>query len=209
MVEEKEDASVIAEETYDNDHHHLFYVRHGERVDHAKHLKIEYPIKYDPPLTPLGVQQATETGRFFKEYLKTHKFDDIVIECSPFIRTMMTGAAIAKEIGFSQITVNHHFCEWMSDNFFDWNHLPELMVRNPDIYPKENIIKEYLGGIGYVDEDKGYEESLTYYPESKDNCYDRNQRLIQHVCEGYEGSKDKRVLHIIVTHGYHVESMGI
>ena len=35
---------------------HLFYIRHGERADHAKHLNIEYPVKKDPPLTPLGVQ---------------------------------------------------------------------------------------------------------------------------------------------------------
>ncbi len=50
-------------------HHHIFYVRHGERADHAKHLKIEYPLAFDPPLTPLGVKQATETGLFFQQYL--------------------------------------------------------------------------------------------------------------------------------------------
>ena len=54
-MEEREDASVIAEEDYTSSHH-LFFVRHGERADHAKHLKIEYPVKYDPPLTPLGVE---------------------------------------------------------------------------------------------------------------------------------------------------------
>jgi hypothetical protein len=48
-----------------HEHHHLFFVRHGERADHAPHLKIEYPNRYDPPLTPLGVQQALETGAFF------------------------------------------------------------------------------------------------------------------------------------------------
>ena len=94
----REDASVIAEEDYGK-YHHLFFVRHGERADHAKHLKIEYPVKYDPPLTPLGVQQASETGKFFVEYLKTHKFDQVVIESSPFIRTMMTASAIARELG--------------------------------------------------------------------------------------------------------------
>ena len=40
-----------------DDHlHHIFFIRHGERADHAKHLKIEYPNRYDPPLTPLGVK---------------------------------------------------------------------------------------------------------------------------------------------------------
>lgn len=40
----------------EQDNVHIFFIRHGERADHAKHLNIEYPVKNDPFLTPLGVQ---------------------------------------------------------------------------------------------------------------------------------------------------------
>ena len=142
---------------------HLFYIRHGERADHAKHLNIEYPVKTDPPLTPLGVQQATETGYFFKKYLTTHKFDEVKIECSPYIRTMMTGAAIARVLEIPVLTINHGFCEWMSEMFFDENILPKLMTRTT---PRDVIVRDYLEGVEYVDEDIGFEEAMSYYPES-------------------------------------------
>jgi hypothetical protein len=122
---------------------------------------------------------------------------------------MMTASRIAKELNVPLLKVNHHFCEWMSEKFFDRNHLEDLMIRRPDLYPKEMIIKEYLAGIDYVDEDVGFEESLTYYPESREKFSERNERLMRKICEHYsENHKDKKFLHIIVTHGYHVEVMG-
>jgi broad specificity phosphatase PhoE len=42
---------------------------------------------------------AIETGQFIREYLKDKDVDEIIIESSPFIRTMTTAAYIAKEIG--------------------------------------------------------------------------------------------------------------
>jgi broad specificity phosphatase PhoE len=39
---EEESAKVVGEADFG--HHHIFFVRHGERADHAKHLKIEYPF---------------------------------------------------------------------------------------------------------------------------------------------------------------------
>ncbi len=98
----------------------------------------------------------------------------------------------------------------MSEKFFDWNHLPELMIRRSDLYPKEDIVKNYLGGIDFFDSSNGYEESLTYYPESREACYERNRSLVNRMCESYSQVDDgKRVLHIIVTHGYHVESIAV
>jgi broad specificity phosphatase PhoE len=128
------------------------------------------------------VKQAAETGEFFRQYLETHKFDEVLIECSPFIRTMMTGAGIAKALGHKSIRINHHFCEWMSPMFFETNHLPDLMTRRTDLHRKEDLIERYLGGIDYIDESIGWEESLTYFPESKEACAERNRRLIDKVC---------------------------
>lgn len=103
-----------------------------------------YPVKYDPPLTPLGIEQARETGEYLREYLKVHKFDEIKLEASPFLRTLMTAANIAKVLGIERIRVNHHFCEWMDKMFFEENPLPNIMSRRPDLYPKEKIVEEYL-----------------------------------------------------------------
>ena len=145
--------------------HHILFIRHGERADHAKHLNMEYPVRFDPPLTPLGVQQAKETGEFIREYAEKHGFDEIKLDVSPFLRTMMTASQIAKALGHSKIQINHYFCEWMEKMFFDFNVLPEIMSRRLDLYAKEEIIQNYLDGIEFIDTNIGFEEAMTYYPE--------------------------------------------
>ena len=112
------------------------------------------------------MQQAKETGEYLLGYLKTHKFDEVRLDASPFLRTLMTAAGIAKVLGLPKIFVNHNFCEWMDMMFFDKNPLPEIMSRRPDIFPKHKIVEEYLQGIDFEDTDYGIEEALTYYPEN-------------------------------------------
>lgn len=52
----------------------------------------------DPALTPNGMQQARATGKFLKHYFEEngYKFDKIIIECSPFLKCMMTAGQIIK-----------------------------------------------------------------------------------------------------------------
>jgi bisphosphoglycerate-dependent phosphoglycerate mutase len=71
---------------------YCFLIRHGERCDlSAKHMHL-VTNKGDACLTPDGIKQATETAAFMKKYLleleqKNGKvFDEVVLECSPFIR---------------------------------------------------------------------------------------------------------------------------
>ena len=53
--------------------------------------------------------------------------------------------------------------------FYDSNHLPDLMSKRADLYPHDQIVRQYLEGTEFIDEDiEGYEESLTYYPESRE-----------------------------------------
>ena len=112
-----------------DEHHHLFFVRHGERADRAPQLKMEYPEKQDPPLTPLGVQQAEETGRFFKEYMEKHPYlDRVKLETSPFMRTMQTAAGIARVLGTPKLELNYTYCEWMSSKLFDEEQLHSLIL---------------------------------------------------------------------------------
>ena len=98
-------------------------------------------------------------------YLRTHKFDEVRLDASPFLRTLMTAASIAKVLGHPKIFVNHKYCEWMEEKFFEKNPLPDIMSRRPDVYPKEKIVLEYLQGIDFEDTNHGIEEALTYYPE--------------------------------------------
>ena len=57
----------------------------------------------------------------------------------------------------------------MAEMFYDSNHLPDLMSKRADLYPHDEIVRQYLEGTEFIDEDiEGYEESLTYYPESRE-----------------------------------------
>ena len=47
----------------------ILMIRHGERADWCRELKIKYPISEDPPLTPEGFKQARATGLFIKDYI--------------------------------------------------------------------------------------------------------------------------------------------
>lgn len=98
----------------------------------------------------------------------------------------MTAAGIAKEIGVAQININHVYCEWMSEMFFDHNHLPNLMSRRSDLYSKESIVRDYLAGIDYKDEGLGLEESHSYFPEDQEKCKERNQRNIEKLYTSYD-----------------------
>ena len=73
------------------------FIRHGERCDNSKleEERARIEVKSDPPLTRLGVAQAHMTGKYLKTYLKSGKYDQIIIETSPFLRTMETAAGIA------------------------------------------------------------------------------------------------------------------
>ena len=66
------------------------------------------------------MQQAEETGRFFKDYLESHPYlEKVVIETSPFMRTMQTAAGIARVLGMPKVKINYTYCEWMSGKVFD------------------------------------------------------------------------------------------
>ena len=89
-------------------------LRHGERADWAG---VPYPNDVDPPLTDEGMVQAAKAGENLKACFEKYKlkFDKIVIETSPFIRTMMTASQIARELGVSTITINFQASEVLTE----------------------------------------------------------------------------------------------
>ena len=50
---------------------YLFVIRHGQRKDHRLDLYPEYKGHLDAPLTPLGFEQAAETGTYVKTLIKS------------------------------------------------------------------------------------------------------------------------------------------
>ena len=106
----------------------MAFIRHGERADFVAE-EYEYDVPHDPILTPVGVQQAAETGKFLADYLKENKYDEVILESSPFIRTLMTAAQIAKALNISQIKVNYRYSEWLDGSFYAENPIPTLEIK--------------------------------------------------------------------------------
>ncbi len=96
-------------------------MRHVERADQAPFSKTSKHclIKHDPPLTDKGIQQALETRLEFQH--SDLKVDEVVLESSPFIRTMMTAAGIGKELGLPKIHINYLYSEFISDRLYQKN----------------------------------------------------------------------------------------
>ena len=66
------------------------------------------------------MEQARLTGQLLKQHFEKSglKFDKVVIECSPFIRTMMTASQIAKVLDIKDITINWQACEYLHKMLF-------------------------------------------------------------------------------------------
>ena len=75
-------------------------MRHAERADKVKGApKIERWA--DPPLSDRGFAQASFSGQYFKDLFDKNgmEFDEIIMECSPFMRCIQTASEIAVQLG--------------------------------------------------------------------------------------------------------------
>ena len=168
----------------------VIFIRHGERADLAPEKDVQYDVKCDPPLTPLGVTQVEETGHFLKRYVEQHGFEEVIIECSPFIRTVQTAAIIAKAIGKSKVRVQYKYHEWLHPAFYDNNPMEDLYLRNRS---KEEIKKVFMQGVADIDYDHedepGFKESNVVYPEENmDLCIERMRRVCKEINQSYDNS---------------------
>ena len=85
----------------------FFLMRHGERIDKTIVERFKHDWSYhDPIITPDGCEMAASLGKILKDKYMTQleeivggKFDSIVIESSPYLRTMMTCAWLCKGLG--------------------------------------------------------------------------------------------------------------
>ena len=95
--------------------HFAAVIRHGERGDRVENFPCPNPC--DPPLTPHGLKQAKATGDFLKEFFasKNYQFDKVIIECSPFLRCMMTAGQVASALGIKEIIINYRTAEFLQE----------------------------------------------------------------------------------------------
>ena len=102
-------------------------IRHGECAN--EHMDIKYPNPLDPPLTENGMDQAEDTGYCLNKYFKENKwqFDEIIIECSPFLKCMMTASHIAARLSVKEVKINFKASKILTKyNFKKGNPIPEL-----------------------------------------------------------------------------------
>ena len=75
-------------------------------------------------------------------------YTEVLIECSPFIRTMMTAANIAKGLGIRKIKINYLYSELLGDNLFETCPMKHTLIRNKD--PRD-LVEHYLDGVEFED----------------------------------------------------------
>ena len=118
----------------------------------------------DPTLTEKGLKQALEVGHFLEEKLRNEGVTEIIIECSPFIRTIQTASQIAKALNIPKITTNYLFSEWQNKWHYKHNPLPFIDIKNK---------KLEIDGVE-IEENLDYEyEANHLYPESLYKCIER------------------------------------
>ena len=161
-------------------------------------------VLVDAPLTPIGVIQAQETGAYLKKYVAKHAFDEIIMECSPYLRVLMTAAEIGKALDLPSIPVDYLHREWCEYDYYEGeNPIPKLLIANKT---RVEISEQYLGGFEYtVRQEKVDPDEM--FPEDDVKCRVRVQGIIDGLCERYKES-EKKVLHLIVTHGHLVNTAG-
>eukprot|EP00347_Sterkiella_histriomuscorum_P019307 403342151 len=182
----------------------ILFIRHGERAD--KHLEENgKPIEFmdDAHLTQIGIQQAKETGLFLKSYIEENKFEEVILESSPFLRVMMTAAQIAKQLSIPKITVSYNHREIMHPSCFSGQDpIPNLLFINKD---KDYLVQNYLVGVDFqeTDESKALDRTTPnkMYPESEQQCHNRVQNTIHQFCKyTKELQPQRRVLKVVITH---------
>ena len=100
---------------------YCFVVRHGQRADNLPLTYPKYIGHHDAMLTKEGHKQAAETGLFLKQTLNGIKaihgkeWDKVILQSSPFIRTMSTASEISKEMERTEpFELNYDYVEYLS-----------------------------------------------------------------------------------------------
>ena len=78
---------------------------------------------------------------------------EIKLHSSPFLRTLMTAAHIAKELNHPLVRVNYAFSETLITSYFDSNPIDKLLINTVKGTNRDSAFKKYFGDI-YIDDPK-------------------------------------------------------
>jgi len=136
-------------------------------------------------------------------------FDEVIMESSPFLRSMQTMAGVCNAMGIESFEVNNVFGEHLESKItVGQNPVPLLKSKqesaraNPDAF-----CAKYFDGIRVVDNGKWEEELISRYPESNASIKERVALFSDTWIQKYGHSK-KRVLHVATSHGTLVKQFG-
>ena len=93
----------------------------------------------DPPITARGRKEARATGEFLKSYFKAnnYQFDEVIVECSPFLSCIMTAGLIGNIIGLENrkkplpITLNYRSSDILTKYFLQKGKKVEYSGEDP------------------------------------------------------------------------------
>jgi len=159
----------------------LWVVRHGYRIDFSDpHWRETAEHPDNPPLAPIGFEQAAETA----ERLKDENIDYII--ASPFLRTVQTANQIAKKLG-KKVQLETGLSEYLSVK--DFNCMPEL--DDP-----HDLVKDYP----FVNPESGHMVSPAY-PEDWVALTERVNKALSGIIEKYGTNI------LIISHGSPIKSL--
>lgn len=167
----------------------------------------------DPPLTKRGLDQAIKTGQFLREYFIQNKyhFTDVIINSSPYIRTIMTASGIAQGLFGDQhevkIQIDSHLMS------LDIRQFPRELIEIAKPFKDQDELRKLLKdyGIGSninVDiESDSYRDSIVdHYPEDHKHGFNRAFMTHGYVMDKIkEMKKEGGVCVINVCHGKQVK----
>ena len=127
-------------------------------------------------------------------------FDRIVVESSPYLRTMMTCASLCKGMDQPTFRVNYMFSEYQEDKiqYSEGNQIPKLISKTT---PKEEFVSRYLQGVEFTDEGLHQDYILGRFPEEKEQVKERAATFKSEFVEMYGKRTGVKTLHIVVSHG--------
>jgi broad specificity phosphatase PhoE len=143
------------------------------------------------------------TGDYLKRIITDFGYESVTIEASPWIRTLQTAAAIAKQMGVTKIHVNYHYSEKLSEDLFPHgNPVGSLLI---DQLPATTIKDRFLHGVELDLARVKHTQSAIKFPESYHATKDRIHNSLESL-EGHFSTGPGKVAHIVVTHGAHVKT---
>eukprot|EP01083_Nonionella_stella_P006088 17618_1 len=200
-----------ADDSHDTgpDYYNIFVVRHGERIDYVDRdwiNKVKHNRYRDPHLAKKGIHQCKETAVRLTEIYQTYfgikdknkpfklSEDNLVIIASPYIRSVQTGAQIAKHLNYkSTIKIEPGICEVLKE-------FPPHFLDNEDIN-KDDLCEKMIDVKNKTYEPFRTRESFKKREYGDGPCINRSCSVTKRIIDRYFSNKDCAKDIMLVGHG--------